>query len=288
MDIVRLLPGDYRVEVLNEEKELVVIEHSPYYFFTEHKSEMDWLRSFYEQSLQAAKPLGLQMPDFDTFWSGPGYIEFPIPDDAKDYVKHADFRDDPVKNPLGTPSGKIEIYSPTIAGFNYDDCPPHPTWLEPTEWLGGAQAEEYPLHIVSPHPQYRLHSQLNNTVLRHAYEIGGREPIWINTEDARARGIPQGVVVRVYNDRGSVLAGALVTSRIRRGVVMLQEGAWYDPDRPGEPDAMCKHGLINVLTIDKGTSKLAQGNIANTTLVQVERYKEPLPAITAFTPPKSA
>ena len=256
--------------------------------FTESKSEMDWLRSFYVQAQQAAKPMSLQMPDFDSFWNGPGYIEFPIPDDAKDYVKHADFRDDPVKNPLGTPSGKIEIYSPTIAGFNYDDCPPHPTWLEPTQWLGSAEAQKHPLHIVSPHPQYRLHSQLDNTVLRHAYEIGGREPIWINTEDAKTRGIPQGAVVRVFNDRGSVLAGALVTSRIRRGVVMLQEGAWYDPDRPGEPDAMCKHGLINVLTIDKGTSKLAQGNIANTTLVQVERYKEPLPAITAFTPPRSA
>lgn len=254
--------------------------------FTEGKSELDWLRSFYEQAQKAAKPLGTTMPDFDAFWKGPGYIEFPIPPDANNYVQHADFRENPIKNPLGTPSGKIEIYSNTIEGFKYDDCPPHPTWLEPTEWLGGAQAKKYPLHIVSPHPQYRLHSQLDNTELRKVYEIGEREPIWINSGDAKARGIVEGNVVRVFNDRGAVLAGAFVTSRILPGVVMLQEGAWYDPDKPGQPDAMCKHGLINVLTLDKGTSKLAQGNIANTALVQIEKYTHPIPAITAFDAPK--
>jgi trimethylamine-N-oxide reductase (cytochrome c) len=253
--------------------------------FTENKEEMDWIRSFYAEAQKAAKPLGVTMPDFDTFWNKSGYVEFPIPPDAKNYVKHADFRQDPITNPLGTPSGRIEIYSKTIAGFNYDDCPPHPTWIEPAEWLGSGDADRYPLHIISPHPQYRLHSQLDNTVLRNAYEIGAHEPIWINVDDAKKRGIAHGDVVRVYNDRGSALAGALVTSRIRPSVVMLQEGAWYDPDKPGSPDAMCKHGLVNVLTLDKGTSKLAQGNIANTALVQVERYTAAVPAITAFEPP---
>ncbi|MDE2166667.1 MAG: trimethylamine-N-oxide reductase TorA [Alphaproteobacteria bacterium] len=254
--------------------------------FTEKKSEMDWLRSFYEQAQKAAKPLGVAMPEFNEFWNGPGYIEFPIPPDAKDYVKHADFRADPAKNPLGTPSGKIEIYSKTIAAFKYDDCPPHPTWIEPAEWLGGAGAQKHPLHIVSPHPKHRLHSQLDNTVLRHSYEIGAREPIWLNSDDAKARGIAQGDIVRVFNDRGSILAGAFVTPRMRPGVVCLHEGAWYDPDKPGKLDATCKHGLINVLTINKGTSKLAQGNIANTALVQVERYREAPPKITVFTPPR--
>jgi trimethylamine-N-oxide reductase (cytochrome c) len=254
--------------------------------FTERKTEMEWLRSFYAQAQQAAKALDVAMPEFDAFWNGSGYVEFPIPADAKDYVKHADFRADPVKNPLGTPSGKIEIYSNTIAGFKYEDCPPHPTWIEPTEWLGGPQAGKYPLHIISPHPQYRLHSQLDNTVLREAYEISAREPIWINSSDAKAREIAQGDVVRVFNDRGSVLAGAFVTSRVRGGVVVLHEGAWYDPERPGEIGTLCKHGLVNVLTLDKGTSKLAQGNIANTALVQVEKYSGNVSAITAFDAPQ--
>jgi trimethylamine-N-oxide reductase (cytochrome c) len=254
--------------------------------FTENKTEMDWLSSFYAQAQERAEPLGIAMPDFDTFWNGAGYVEFPIPADAKNYVRHADFRADPVKNPLGTPSGKIEIYSDVIASFDYDDCPPHPTWIEPTEWLGDAKASEYPLHVLSPHPSMRLHSQLDNTSLRQTYEVGAREPIWINSEDAKARGITEGDVVRVFNDRGSLLAGALVTPRARAGVVVLHEGAWYDPEKPGETGAMCKHGLINVLTLDKGTSKLAQGNIANTALVQVEKFYQPFPAITAFDAPE--
>ena len=252
--------------------------------FTEKKSEMDWLRSFYAQAQKSAKPLGVKMPSFEAFWKA-GYVEFPIPSDAKNFVKHADFRANPVKNALGTPSGKIELYSPTIAAFKYDDCPPHATWIEPVEWLGSKTAATFPLHIISPHPSLRLHSQLDNTTLRDTYEIGGREPIWINAADAKARGIVQGDVVRVHNERGNVLAGALVTTRIRPGVVALQEGAWYDPDAPGEAGALCKHGLINVLTLDKGASKLSQGNIANTALVEVEKFIGTLPAITAFDAP---
>jgi trimethylamine-N-oxide reductase (cytochrome c) len=256
--------------------------------FTEGKSEMDWIRSFYEQAEKAAKPLGVTMPTFDAFWNGPGYVEFPIPPDAKDYVKFADFRADPVKNALGTPSGRIEIYSQAIAGFKYDDCPPHPTWIEPVEWLGSPKAKAHPLHMVSPHPRWRLHSQLDNTRLREIYEISGREPIAINSKDAKARGIRKGDVVRVFNDRGAILAGAFVTPRVRPGVVVLHEGAWYDPEKAGEVGSICKHGLVNVLTLDKGASKLSQGNIANTVLVQVEKYHKQPPKITAFEAPQPA
>jgi len=129
---------------------------------------------------------------------------------------------------------------------------------------------------------------MDNTWMRETYEVAGREPVWINPDDAKDRGIKSGNVVKVFNDRGATLAGAIVTKRIRKGVVMLQEGAWYDPDKPGEAGAMCKHGNINLVTLDKGTSKLAQGNIANTALVEVEAYKEAIPAISAFTPPAGA
>lgn len=254
--------------------------------FTENKSEMDWLRTFYEQARHTVEAMNkISIPDFDKFWNGGGYVEFPIPDDAKNYVTHEAFRKNPQQNPLGTPSGKIEIYSTPIAAFHYDDCPPHATWIEPAEWLGAPQAKKFPIHIVSPHPQFRLHSQLDNTILRKAYEVRDREPIWISVADAKRRGIAKGDIVRVFNDRGSVLAGAVVTDRIMTGVAMLQEGAWYDPDQPGNPRALCKHGLINVLTLDKGTSDLAQGNIANTCLVEIEKYDRPAPAITVFTAP---
>jgi trimethylamine-N-oxide reductase (cytochrome c) len=252
--------------------------------FTEKKSEMDWLRGFYEQARRAAKATSkIDMPDFDTFWNGKGYLEFPIAAKEKNYVAHREFRENPQQNPLGTPSGKIEIYSKRIESFGYADCPPHAAWLEPVEWLGGPAAAKFPLHIVSPHPQFRLHSQLDNTLLRKAYEVNDREPVWINDADAGSRHIASGDIVRIYNDRGSVLAGAVITDRIAQGVLMLQEGAWYDPEAPGDPRAMCKHGLINVLTIDKGTSQLAQGNIANTCLVEIERYTQAAPKVGVFT-----
>ncbi len=256
--------------------------------YTEGKSEMDWVESFYEEAVRDGKKKGHTMPDFKTFWNKTQVIEFPIPAEAKEYTRFSEFRKNPIENALGTPSGKIHIASRKIASFNYDDCPGHPTWMEPIEWLGSKKAARHPLHIVSPHPKYRLHSQMDNTWLRETYEVAGREPVWINVDDASARGIRSGDVVRIFNDRGATLAGAIVTDRIRAGVVMLQEGAWYDPDKPGEVGAMCKHGNINLVTIDKGTSKLAQGNIANTALVEVEVFKGSIPAITAFSPPAGA
>lgn len=256
--------------------------------FTEGKSDLEWIKSFYEEAAKSAKKKGLRMPSFDSFWKKRGYVEFPIPKSAKHYVRFSDFRKNPAENALGTPSGKIEIYSKTIEKFGYDDCPPHPTWLEPAEWLGSDETAKHPLHIISPHPKYRLHSQMDNTWLRDTYEVAGREPMWIHPTDARARGVKSGDVVKVFNDRGALLAGAIVTDRVRPGVVMLQEGAWYDPDKPGEIGAMCKHGNINLVTMDKGTSKLAQGNVANTALVQIERYEGTAPEITIFTPPVTA
>lgn len=256
--------------------------------FTAGKTEMQWLDSIYGEAVAGAKKLGISMPAFNAFWKGAGYFEFPVPKDAKNYTRFSDYRADPIANALGTPSGKIEIYSLEIEKYGYDDCPPHPTWIEPAEWLGSKQADKHPLHIISPHPKYRLHSQMNNTWLKDTYEVAGREPLWMNPADAKSRGVVSGDVVRVFNDRGALLAGAIITDRIREGVVMLQEGAWYDPDKPGEVGALCKHGNINLVTMDKGTSKLAQGNVANTALVQVEKLKGAAPAVTAFDVPAGA
>src|SRR5262249_56075863 len=72
------------------------------------------------------------IPDFAGFWNE-GFIE--LPRRADEYVMLAEFRDDPERRRLATPSGRIELYSERIAGFGYDDCPPHPTWLAPAEWL---------------------------------------------------------------------------------------------------------------------------------------------------------
>ncbi len=104
-------------------------------------------------------------------------------------------------------------------------------WLEPDEWHGNAEAGQ--LQLLSAHPAHRLHSQLNHTALRERYAVAGREPVTIHPQDAQARGIVDGDLVRVWNARGQVLAGAVVTEGIRPGVICLHEGAWPDTGSAG-------------------------------------------------------
>ena len=84
---------------------------------------------------------------------------------------------------------------------------------------------------------------------------------------------------------GAILAGAVLTDDIRPGVIQISTGAWYDPLEPGVIGSLDKHGNPNVLTLDKGTSSLAQGPSAQTTLVQVEKYIGEPPQVSAFKPP---
>lgn len=250
--------------------------------FNEGRDEMSWLRFLYNAFSEQLSQKKIRIPDFDRFWEDGSLV---LPEAATPYVLFEEFRRDPKANPLRTPSGKIEIFSSTIAGFHYDDCPGHPTWLEPSEWLGSKLAARHPLHLISNQPGPRLHGQLDPAPLSMAQKVKGREPLWINPFDATARGIGDGDVVRVHNDRGSCLAGARVTDAIRAGVVQLATGAWYDPAEPGRIGAMDKHGNPNVLTLDKGTSKLAQAPTAHSLLVEVERWMSAAPAVTAHEPP---
>ena len=252
--------------------------------FTEGKSEMDWIKSFYEDALKQAKEKKIEMPDFDSFWNGDGVIEFPVTE-GKNFVRHAAFREDPLLNPLGTPTGLIEIYSKNIEKMNYDDCGPHPMWMEPAERLGGPTTK-YPLHVDTAHPNGRLHSQLCGTSLRETYQVAGHEPCLINTADAAQRGIKDGDVVRVFNDRGQILAGAKVSDAVRPGVLRVSEGGWYDPLEGGKPGTLCRYGDVNVLTMDIGSSKLGQGNCGHSASADVEKYQGPQVTVEVFSTPK--
>ena len=248
--------------------------------FTEGRSEMEWLRHLYDVFRQQTARDDIELPDFEEFWHL-NILDLPLEDN--DRVLLADFRRNPQECPLPTPSGRIEIFSETIDGFGYDDCPGHPVWLEPAEWLGSELTRKFPLHLLSNQPRTRLHSQLDFGPTSTDSKIKNREPLLIHVDDARSRGILDGDIVRIFNDRGASLAGASLTSDIRPGVVMLSTGAWYDPVVPGGLD---RHGNPNVLTLDKGTSRLAQGPSSNTTLVEVERLSDPAPAIEIFDPPE--
>jgi biotin/methionine sulfoxide reductase len=250
--------------------------------FTEQRSEMAWLRVMYETMRSETAKRGVDMPVFEEFWES-GHVSFEVPQSP--FISFAAFREDPVANPLKTPSGKIEIFSEKIHSFGYDDCPGHATWIEPAEWLGSEQARRYPLHLLTNQPRHRLHSQMDMGATSFAAKVQGREPIWIHPDDAAARNIRDGDVVRVFNDRGACLAGAVVTPNVRRQVAILSTGAWYDPLEPGNVGALDVHGSANMLTIDKGCSKLSQSPSAQTALVEIELWREPLPEISVFAPP---
>jgi biotin/methionine sulfoxide reductase len=252
--------------------------------YTENRDTMQWLRYLYEASRERADRYGVELPGFDDFWQR-GYFEVPRP--ARAQVMLADYRADPQAHRLSTPSGRIEIFSERIASFGYDDCPGHPAWFEPAEWLGDRD-QRYPLHLISSQPSTKLHSQYDHGEVSRANKIDGREPIGMHPEDAARRGLKAGDVVRVYNDRGQCLAGVRIDRGLKRGVAQMSTGAWYDPLVPGEIGTLDKHGNPNVLTLDKGTSKLTQGASAHTCLVEVERYAGELPPITAYDPPPFA
>jgi biotin/methionine sulfoxide reductase len=144
----------------------------------------------------------------------------------------------------------------------------------------------HPLHLLSDQPHNKLHSQLDFSTLSRANKVTGREPVWIHPADAAARSIRDGDIVRLFNDRGSCLAGAVLTDQIVAGVVKLSTGAWWDPQEPGVSGSLDKHGNPNVLTRDSGTSSLGQGCSAQSCLVQLERYDGVVPPITAFELPR--
>jgi len=253
--------------------------------FTEQRDEMAWLQHLYGRWRRACEAHGIEVPDFATFWDQ-GYAETPAPE--KPYTQFAEFREDPEAHPLNTPSGKVEIYSETIASFGYEETPGHPVWHEPREWLGSDAAKRFPLHMLSFQPFTRLHSQLDTGRVAEANRVQGREPILMHSEDAAARGLADGEVVRVFNDRGAVAAGLRVTDEVRRGVVAMATGAWWNPAKPGATDAPCAHGNANVLTQDVGTSRLGQGSAAQSCLVEIERWSGALTPVTVHAPPPGA
>jgi biotin/methionine sulfoxide reductase len=250
--------------------------------FTENRDAAAWLRHLYEPTRAALLRLGHEAPDFDTFWAAG---ELTLPTLPWDGGVAREFRNDPDRRKLPTPTGLVEVASATIASYGYDDCPGHPIWFPPEEGAGSALMRDYPLHLVANQPATRLHSQLDFGATSVASKIQGREPVRIHPADAAARGIRDGDIVRLFNHRGACLAGAILSDAVRPGVVQLATGAWYDPEDRTADNPLCVHGNPNVLTRDAGTSKLAQACTGQLTIVQIARFTGPLPPIKAFEPP---
>jgi biotin/methionine sulfoxide reductase len=251
--------------------------------FTEGHTAMDWLRHLYDEWRGKLAEQGRAVPGFDEFWASDG-LELPVASESQ--VAFADFRADPEGHPLTTPTGKIEIFSETIDSYRYPDCPGHPVWREPDEWLGSPAARRFRLQLVANQPRSRLHSQLDVGAHSQSLKIAGREPVRLHPADAAARGLRDGDLVRIFNDRGACLAGLAVDEAVRPGVAQLSTGAWYDPD-PANP-GFCRHGNPNVLTADRPSSTLSQGCTGQLTLVEIEPYRGIPPELSVTRPPATA
>jgi len=248
--------------------------------FTGGLSVDQWLRTLYRELEESLRNLGAVVPSFDTFWSDGQLALQTRP--ASTWL--ADFVADPVRSPLPTGSGLIEITSPTIAGWKDPTQPGHPIWRSRSEALDSPRARLYPVLLVANQPSTRLHSQLDFGVVSAASKIAGREPLRLNAADATQRGLTNGDVVRVYNDRGACLAGLLVSDELRAGIAQLSTGAWFDPD---DSLKLCRHGNPNVLTLDEGSSNIAQGSIGQLVLVEIEKWLGELPPVRVHSPPET-
>jgi anaerobic selenocysteine-containing dehydrogenase len=211
------------------------------------------------------------------------YFVIPV---AKDWEKWPaglyPFYKDPIANPLPTPTGKLEFYSESLdkAFPNDEERPPYPKWIEKgithDERMSSKRALAYPLLVLSNHGRWRVHAQADDIPWSKEAMTGKvrgfdgylYEPCWINPIDAAARGIKFGDIVRVYNERGSVLCGALVFERVMQGAVSIDHGARTDYIIPAKLD---RGGAINTITPEGLTSRHAAGQATTAFLVEVER-----------------
>ena len=231
--------------------------------FTEGRTQEGWLRYIYERSREKLP----ELPTFEEFRQQ-GIFKKVDPNGFK--VAYKDFRDDPEAHPLKTPSGKIEIYSSRLAEIaktwklaEDEVIHPLPVHAQSFEHYGDPLMEKYPLQLSGFHYKARTHSTYGNVDV---IKAANPQEVWMNPIDAEPRGIKNGDMIRIFNDRGEVRIHAKVTPRIIPGVVALSEGAWYAPDK----DRIDHSGCVNVLTTQR-PSPLAKGNPQHSNLVQVER-----------------
>ena len=180
------------------------------------------------------------------------------------------FREDPAKNPLKTPSGKIEIYSERLAKIasewelpKGDVISALPKFCRTWEMPGDPLQKKYPLQCFGYHGHGRTHSTYHNVPWLREVQP---DELLMNPIDARTRSLKTGDKVAVFNDRGRVELPVHVTPRIIPGVVAFPQGGWFTPDAKGTD----KGPSINTLTSLK-KSPLAKANPQHTNLVEVKK-----------------
>jgi anaerobic dimethyl sulfoxide reductase subunit A len=229
--------------------------------YTAGRDERGWVEWCLDRYRATRFP---ELPTLDEFeQTNVGVYARPV---TKPAVAFEDFRADPAAHPLDTPSGKIEIFSTRLHDLNRPaDIPAVPKYIQEWESPFGPEAEKYPLQVLGHHTLHRVHSTHdNNDWLEEAFP----QRVFINPIDAAGRGIADGDLVRVFNDRGATILPCRLTERIMPGVIDIPQGAWWAPDENG----IDRRGCVNVLTSERWTP-LAFGTAQHTVMAQAQRMK---------------
>ena len=229
--------------------------------YTQGRNEYEWTEWAIELYKSTRFP---DIPDLDQLHEqNRGVYSTPI---TAPRIAFADFRRDPRKYPLNTPSGKIEIFSKRLFDMNKPDTiPPVPKYIQEWESPFGEESKRFPLQAIGHHYMSRVHSTHDGIDwLEEAFP----QRVFMNPIDAKARGINNGDNVLIYNDRGRMVIPCRISNKMMPGVVNIPQGAWW---QPGE-DGIDRRGNVNVLTSHKWTP-LAFGNAQHTIMVQVEKSK---------------
>jgi molybdopterin guanine dinucleotide-containing S/N-oxide reductase-like protein len=261
--------------------------------YTEGNTELDWARKIFDIS---DLPKRITWEEFDR----KGYHIINAPQQRKPTPGMRWFAegrpcDTPdINNPkrgtdqaseLGTYSGKIEFASQSLKHLMPEDGerPLVPRYLPSWEGHESALATRYPLQLVSPHPRFTFHTHYDkharwlNEVPGHRLEKNGHAwwPARLNPDDAAARGIADGDIVRLYNDRATVLCVAVLSARVRRGAVhSYASSANYDPIEPGDPDSPDRGGCVALLSPSRMLSANVPGMASNSCLIEVAKWSQ--------------
>ena len=230
--------------------------------YTEGRTQEEWVQYLYEEGAKADG----DMPSWDDIQKQGLYKR-----ELEPVVGMKDFRDDPAKNPLKTPSGKIEIYSEELdklaAEWELEDgdaITPIPSFLPGYEGYGSV-TEEFPLYCSGFHYKSRTHSSFG---FIEELNQACRQQLWINPLDAESRGIAHGDMCAVTSPVGEIRIEAKVTPRIVPGTIGIPQGAWHQAAMDG--DRVDTGGCVNTLTTYR-PSPLAKGNGVHSIIAQVAK-----------------
>ncbi len=247
-------------------------EFNPYYTDDDHW-EADWER--FEKDVYNTRVVpglgahNIEAPDWEKFKKD---VRFIHPDEYHDKPFQG-FED----HTFQTFSGKFEICADFMEdesergqvhldarGRMFMDLPndwrdlsPIPIYQPAYRGMDHPDTRQYPLMMLSCHSRYRNHTVFWNIPWLRGDCYNHR--VWLSLADAKARGLRDGDMARIFNDKGEVRLPAYVTSRLMPGVIVIRQGAWYQEENGNAP-----HVLL-------GDNESPHTAPHTTTAVQVER-----------------